>query len=125
MIWLGKYIITLFRDCSNCLVPISVSEGVEVAIEEPNPPSQMTGFSLRDSPKYIQAASILHTLVFGGIYPRDGSAGSMYLITLKGDSHVVLIEVGSKPEPTEPYDPKEWQKIIEKMRQQKSQAVKP
>lgn len=113
--------ISPFADCPNCFVPLSYREGVAVEIEEPNPPSAPVMTPLYSEPEYIQAASRLHRELFGGLFPRDGASGSMYVITLKGDSRVVLIGVGSKPEPTNPYDPKVWQKMMES----RSQTAKP
>jgi hypothetical protein len=115
-----------FSDCPNCNVPIGVREGLTVLISLPNPPTPgETQYPSFDSPKYEQAAVALHDLLFLGVFPRDGTEGSTSVQAEKGDSHIVRIAVGSKPVPVEPYDPKEWHKIIEKVRQQKSQTGNP
>lgn len=72
--------IGLFGDCRKCLVPLSVKEGLVVEVEEPNPPSKPTGVSLSSLPEYVQAVEILWKEVFAGIFPRDGTAGSQYLL---------------------------------------------
>ncbi len=113
-----------FGDCRTCFVTMSVNDGVAVEVEEPNPPSELAMIP-QPAPEYIRAAAALHSTLFAGIFPRDGAAASAHLIAVKGTSHVVFITVGSKPEPTEPYDPKEWKKIMEKIRQQQSQTAKP